>query len=71
MLHHIRPNALVLRLRWCGRFEDVLAHLDSDNYTVPQTAAFERCRTRLSWWHSGLPNSPHAQTGTEAAANSL
>ena len=67
MRHHMRSNAVVLRLHRCGRFEDVLAHLDSNNYIVPQTAAFERCRAQLSWWRSDPPSSPHA-TSTEAAA---
>jgi hypothetical protein len=30
----------------------MMASLDKGNYTVPLSAAFQRCRPQLPWWHN-------------------
>ena len=34
------------------RLDDMVARLEAGNYTVPVTAAFQRCREQLPWWRS-------------------
>ena len=51
-----------------GRVDTIVADLEAGNYTLPVTAGFKRCRSKLPWWR-GLPSieQPLASAASAAA----